>query len=313
MRTGPFLCGNGTKPGLHRNKDRDQTETKTGRKSQIAKEKKKMKVAYSGIKGAYANIAAMKIFEGAECVPCSSFGSVYDAVTKGECDYGVLPIENSFAGDVSQVMDLLYFGNLYINGIYEMPIIHHLVGIMNTDISRIRAVYSHPQALDQCAEYIKEKGFIQNASSNTAVAARGVADLMDPSLAAIASAETAELYGLKVLDEKINERDDNMTRFVVVSPSPEPITPLREEFSLILTVKDEAGSFAKAVTTIGNEGFNMRAIRSRPAKRLAWSYYFYIEGDGDLESENGVRMISRLKENCEVIRVIGNYAKVREI
>ncbi|MBR3539044.1 MAG: bifunctional chorismate mutase/prephenate dehydratase [Eubacterium sp.] len=271
------------------------------------KNENKMKIAYSGVRGAYAYIAAGKIFPEEERISCPSFGGVYEAVTEGKCEYGVLPIENSFAGDVAQVMDLLYFGGLYIAGIYEMPIIHHLLGIQGTELGKIQSVYSHPQALDQCCEYIRKKGFQQSAATNTAVAAKEVAEKKDPTLAAIASKETAELYGLKILDRHINEKDDNMTRFVVISRKPEPLIERREAFSLILTVKNEAGAFAKAITTIGQKGFNMRAIRSRPAKSLAWSYYFYIEGEGDLMTGEGRSMLRELQDNCEIIRVLGNY------
>ena len=269
--------------------------------------KKTLKIAYSGVRGAYAHIAAGRIFPEGERISCTSFGSVYEEVTEGRCDYGVLPIENSFAGDVAQVMDLLYFGGLFIAGIYEMPITHHLLGIPGTELAGIRRVYSHPQALDQCSPYIRRHGFQQIAATNTAVAAKEVAEKGDPTLAAIASKETAELYGLVILDQHINEKDDNMTRFVVISRDRDALIPRHEAFSLILTVKNEAGAFAKAITTIGQRGFNMRAIRSRPAKSLAWSYYFYIEGEGDLTGENGREMLRELKENCEVIRVLGNY------
>ncbi len=264
-------------------------------------------IAYSGIEGAYAHIAAEKIFPDRKYDPYPSFGRVYEAVSKGDAEYGVLPIENSFAGDVAQVMDLLYFGSLFIAGIYEMPIEHHLLGVPGTKLKRITRVMSHPQALDQCGEYIRKNAYVSYAATNTAVAARDIAEKGDETFAAIASRETARIYGLKILDEKINEKDDNMTRFVVISREEEPIRSGREAFSMILTVKNEAGAFAKAITTIGNRGFNMRAIRSRPAKSLAWSYYFYIEGEGDLRTENGVLMLEELKKNCEVIRVLGNY------
>ncbi len=266
------------------------------------------KVAYSGIRGAYANIAAMKIMKNGEYVSYPSFGSVYDAVVKGECTHGVLPIENSFAGDVAQVLDLLYFGDLSIIGIYEMPIVHYLLGIPGSTISDIKTVYSHPQALDQCSAYIREHGFVKAVATNTAVAAKEVSEKNDPSIAAIAGKETAKFYGLTILGQEINERDDNTTRFALIAKNDRPLLEKRESFSLILTVKNEAGAFAKAITTIGNGGFNMRAIRSRPAKSLAWKYYFYIEGEGDLSGEAGKMMLSKLRENCETIRVLGNYA-----
>ncbi|MCR4584915.1 MAG: bifunctional chorismate mutase/prephenate dehydratase [Lachnospiraceae bacterium] len=266
-----------------------------------------MKIAYSGVKGAYAHIAGEKIFPGSDCRAYPSFGNVYEAVTSGECDYGVMPIENSFAGDVAQVMDLLYFGKLYIVGIYEMPIAHHLLAVKGAGISDIRRVVSHPQALDQCAGYIREKGYEQCAATNTAMAARDVAAAGDIHTAAIASRETAEIYGLDVLDHDINEKDDNMTRFVVISKEDRPLLGERQAFSMIFTVNNVAGALAKAVTTIALNGFNLRAIRSRPAKELAWNYYFYIEGEGDISSPAGARMVEELKYNCDVIRVLGNY------
>ena len=267
------------------------------------------RVGYSGVPGAYAHIASSRIFPESVFFSCPSFGSVYRAVVEGDLDYGVLPIENSFAGDVAQVMDLLYFGDLYIIGIYELPVTHHLLGCEGAKAEDIRVVYSHPQALDQCSSYIKLNGYEKRAATNTAVAANEVARAKDPTIAAIASKETADIYGLKILDREINDSSDNNTRFVVIARKNEPLLGVREEFSIILTVKHEAGAFAKAVTTIGNEGFNMRAIRSRPAKVLAWQYYFYIEGEGDLYGERGSRMMEKLKSDCETIRILGNYAR----
>ena len=264
-------------------------------------------IAYSGIPGAYAEIAASKIFPDKERVSHSSFGKVYEAVEAGECDFGVLPIENSFAGDVSQVMDLIYFGSLYVVGVYEMPIRHNLLGVEGAVLSEIKSVYSHPQALDQCAEYIRKCGFTTIAATNTAVAALDVSKKNDPSLAAIASAETASRYGLKILKTHINEKEDNVTRFVVVSRDKTPMSPKKEAFSMVFTVKNEAGALARAISLIGENGFNMRAIRSRPAKALAWNYYFFVEGEGDISKACGKKMREQLEDVCETIRFLGNY------
>ena len=231
-----------------------------------------------------------------------------------ECDYAVLPIENSFAGEVAQVTDLLYGGNLKIAGIFELPIVHNLLGIPDTDISKIKTVYSHPQALDQCSEYIYLRGFEKRVATNTAAAAKEVALLKNPTLAAIANKETARLYGLRILEEAINESESNTTRFVVLSAGKEPenkeqrkLFERKEAFTLILIVKNEAGAVARAITTIGDFGFNMRTLRSRPQKSLLWNYYFYIEGEGNLDSVTGVNMLNALKENCESVKVLGNY------
>ena len=163
--------------------------------------KKKLQIAYSGVQGAYAGIVAGKIFPDADINSYSSFRQAYEAVEKKECDYAVLPVENSFAGEVAQVTDLLYSGSLTIAGICELPIVHNLLGAEETDISQIKTVYSHPQALDQCSEYIYLHGFEKRVATNTAMAAKEVALLKDPTLAAIASRETAEIYGLKILEK----------------------------------------------------------------------------------------------------------------
>ena len=274
----------------------------------------KLQIAYSGVQGAYAGIAAAKIFPKAELKSYSSFRQAYEAVVKKECEYAVLPIENSYAGEVAQVTDLLYGGNLKIVGIFELPIVHNLLGIEETNLNQIKTVYSHPQALDQCSEYIYNHGFEKRVATNTALAAKEVALLKDPTVAAIASKETAEIYGLKVLERAINESESNTTRFVVLSAGKDPdskeqreIFKRKEAFTLILIVKNEAGAVARAITTIGDFGFNMRTLRSRPQKTLLWSYYFYVEGEGDLGSIKGVEMLRALEENCESVKVLGNY------
>ena len=266
------------------------------------------------MQGAYAGIAAAKIFPKAELKSYSSFRQAYEAVVKKECEYAVLPIENSYAGEVAQVTDLLYGGNLKIVGIFELPIVHNLLGIEETNLNQIKTVYSHPQALDQCSEYIYNHGFEKRVATNTALAAKEVALLKDPTVAAIASKETAEIYGLKVLERAINESESNTTRFVVLSAGKDPdskeqreIFKRKEAFTLILIVKNEAGAVARAITTIGDFGFNMRTLRSRPQKTLLWSYYFYVEGEGDLSSIKGVEMLRALEENCESVKVLGNY------
>ena len=274
----------------------------------------KLQIAYSGVQGAYAGIVASKIFPEGELVSYSSFRQAYEAVEKKECDYAVLPIENSFAGEVAQVTDLLYSGSLTIAGIFELPIVHNILGIEGTDLSRIKTVYSHPQALDQCSEYIYLHGFEKRVATNTAMAAKEVALLEDPTMAAIASKETALIYGLKILESAINESESNTTRFVVLKLDKETsnieqkeMFKRKEAFTMILIVKNEAGAVARAITTIGDFGFNMRTLRSRPQKTLLWNYYFYIEGEGDLSTVKGVKMLEMLKENCEMVKVLGNY------
>ena len=159
-----------------------------------------LKVAYSGVEGAFANIAAKNIFPSAKHVPFGDFTSAYEAVVSGECDCAVLPIENSYAGEVSQVIDLMFQGNLYINGIYDLEVTHNLLGLPGAALDDIKTVISHPQALEQCAKYIKKHGFEAVRANNTAIAAQKVSEGGDKTVAAIASRDTAKLYGLNVLE-----------------------------------------------------------------------------------------------------------------
>lgn len=262
-------------------------------------------VAYSGVEGAFAHIAAGKIFPDGNRISYPDFKAAYDAVEKGECDCAVLPIENSRAGEVGQVIDLLFSGTLYVNGIYSLDIHHNLIGLPGTKESDVKKVISHQQALDQCASYIRNQGFKSENCENTARAAQFVADKGDLELAAIASRETASLYGLSVIRENVNEASDNTTRFVVVSRT--LCTEKRDHSIIVFTVPDEAGALAHAINVIGHHGYSMRSIKSRAMKNLMWTYYFYVELNGDLQSKRGKYMLDELSECCDRLKMIGTF------
>lgn len=265
------------------------------------------RVAYSGVEGAFAQIAAARIFPDAKLVACRSFEEACRAVESGECMSAVLPIENSFAGEVGQVMDLLFDGTLHVNGVYDMTIDHCLLGTRDAEASDVRAVISHPQALSQCHAYLEQRHWEARGASNTAAAAQTVAQAGDRTLAAIASADAAELYGLKILERRVNESRTNMTRFAVLSTVERRLPGTGGAFLLFFTVNDEAGGLARAIDVIAERGFNMRVLRSRPMKKLPWHYYFYAEVEGDDASENGKRLLDELRGVCRSVRVAGRY------
>ena len=271
-----------------------------------------LNVAYSGVEGAFAHIAAGRIFPGSNRISCRDFKAAYDSVVKGHCDVVVLPIENSYAGEVGQTIDLIFSGELFINGIYELEIHQNLLVVPGATIEDIKKVTSHSQALSQCHDYIELRGFEAEEASNTAVAAKRVADSNDKSLGAIASAETAEIYGLKVLEANINKSGENTTRFAVLSKV-QADSPALSNSVLMFTVKHEAGSLANAISIIGKHGYNMTALRSRPLKKLSWQYYFYIEIDGNVNTENGKKMLDDLNKICDRLKVAGNFAPHVEI
>ncbi|MCR4705260.1 MAG: hypothetical protein K5641_04275 [Lachnospiraceae bacterium] len=175
------------------------------------------KIAYSGIEGCFAYMAARRLFPDELHVPFENFKKAYEAVVRAECDRAVLPITNSYAGEVKEVQELLKKGDLRIVDTYPFPVVQNLVGLRGSRIGDVKTVISQTKALEQCEPYIRSHGYRTVTSTNTAVAAQEVIDRQDMSFAAIASLETAARYGLKVLDEKINEADDNITTFAVVS------------------------------------------------------------------------------------------------
>lgn len=268
-----------------------------------------MRVAYSGVNGAFGHIAATRIFPDAVAVAYPDFLAAYDAVEKGECDCAVLPVENSYAGDVTQVVDRAFEGRLYINGIYQLEIVQNLLAVPGTSLEDVKEVISHPQALSQCANYLREKGFKTTAATNTAIAAARVAEEGRHDLAAVASLETARLYGLQVLEKHINESSNNTTRFAVFSRVENRVEGNENQFVMFFTVKHEAGSLGKAVSVIGENGFNLRCLKSRPTKNANWEYYFYVEGEGSLHGEKGKKMLAELKENCSSIKIAGAYQR----
>ncbi len=269
-----------------------------------------IRVAYSGVPGAFAHIAARRIFPEGEHLAFSGFEEAYASVMRGESDCAVLPIENSYAGDVGPVTDLMFRGSLFVNGVYDLPVVQNLLGLPGASPDTVRTVLSHPQALSQCAEYIRRRGLRTEEAPNTAVAAQTVAEKGDPTLAAIASAETASLYGLSILDHDINESAENTTRFAVFSRSENTAELPRDRahFILLFSVKNVAGALAQAIRVIGDFGFNMKALRSRPMREQAWHYYFYVEAEGDERSENGRRMLETLRAHCGMLKVVGHYA-----
>ena len=268
-----------------------------------------MRVAYSGVEGAFANIAAERIFPDATAVSCKDFKSAYDAVVNGECDCALLPIENSFNGDVSQVLDLSFFGSLYITGIYEIEVVQNLLANEGATIGDIKQVISHPQALGQCAEFIKEHMLETIESVNTAVAARQVRDSGRTDIAAIGSIEAGRKFGLKRIEGHINQSGNNTTRFAVFSRSKRPQNNKDKHFIMLFTVKNAAGSLGKAISVIGEHGFNLKALKSRPTKELIWDYYFYVEGEGDIYSDYGKIMLKQLKKCCNNLKILGTFEK----
>ncbi len=270
-----------------------------------------MRVAYSGTEGAFAHIATRKLFPTAQKVAFGSFADAYRAVESGDCDVAVLPVENSSNGEVGQVTDLMFSGSLYVNEMFDLAVTQDLLVKAGTKLDEIKTVISHPQALGQCSEQIRRHGWETQEYPNTALAARYVAESEDRSIAAIASEEAAEIFGLEVLERNLNASRSNTTRFAVFSRSENRNHRGHgAHFILVFTVRNEAGALARAIDVIGHYGFNMHSLCSRPMKELLWQYYFYVEAEGDIHTQQGENMMRALSVFCDKLKLVGCFSRI---
>ena len=270
-----------------------------------------LKVAYSGVPGAFAYIAALRLYPGAELISFHDFAEAYRACETGAADVAVLPFENSSAGEVSSVTDLMFSGSLYVNQVIQVEAEQNLLGLPGADKTKIRKVYSHPQALAQCAEYLQSHGMEPREFANTALAAKRVAEKQDPGCAAIGTVEAAALYGLEVLEPRINTSLTNTTRFAAFSRILRLDTvnkrKMGKHFILMYTVKNEAGALAQTLNIIGAHNFNMCNLHSRPMKELLWNYYFFVELDGDGATGEGDSLLRELAPLCDRLKLVGSF------
>ena len=263
-------------------------------------------VGYQGTEGAYAQIALSKLFPSHRAQAFETWQDVFEAVMRDEIGCGVIPFENSYTGEVEEVLDLLYRYPVSIREIYDLKIEHCLVAPQGASIGTIQEVVSHPQALKQCGGYIKSHGFHATAYVNTALAAEHVAKEADLHKAAIASKETAERFGLSVLAEKISESAQNTTRFIVIAKQP---ANAGNHFSLLFTLRHDAGQLAAVMQIIAQHGFNMECVRSKAVHDVPWQYYFHVELEGDASSEQAKQLFCEMQVRCTTFRVLGVYYK----
>ena len=260
-----------------------------------------------GVEGAFSHIALTNLFPRARAVACPTFGGVFEEVESGRAAFGVLPFENSHAGDVAAVLDLCYaHRDIFVTAVYDLPVRQNLLGLPGAQLSDVRKVFSHPQAIAQSERFLKSLSLPAESCANTAMAAKQVAEGGDKSLAAIASAETAALYGLKVLAADINSDGDKTTRFIVISKTQ---AAAGDRFSLLFTVEHKAGMLARVIQAIGAAGFNMESIKSRPKPGVPFEYYFYVELVGRTDSDGARALLKELGGVCDTVRVLGVYSR----
>ncbi len=270
----------------------------------------KEKIAYQGIKGANSYEAAQRLFPESDLTAYKSFDDVFRAVEDGECAYGVLPVENSTAGSVAAVYDLILRYRFYIVGVLDLPIDYCLAGLKQSTLGDIEKVISHPQALSQCEQYISRMGFESAACSNTAVAARDTAREKRLNLAAVCSYKAAEEYGLKVLDDHLQDNKNNKTRFIVISKKLY-INENANKVSLCFSLPHVTGALFHMLQRFDALGLNLTKIESRPIPDKDFEYLFYLDFSGSVKSEGVTSLLCKLSGELPEFSFLGNYYEIQ--
>lgn len=265
------------------------------------------RTVYQGVEGAYSHIVTKKLFQNIPTENVITFEAAINEVLKGNASYCVVPIENSSAGIVTDTYDLLLKKDVVIVAEYDLNISHCLLGVKGAKINDIKTVYSHPQALMQCASYLKaHSDWSQISLSNTAISAKKVRDDGKSSEAAIASELSANLYDLDILDRGINRNLNNTTRFVVISKE-KIFSKNSNKLSLILELPHKMGTLYNILEIFALNGLNLVKIESRPIPERNFEYRFFIDIEGSLNSVDLVKVLSILKKKVKFLKILGNY------
>lgn len=273
-----------------------------------ALELSKARVVYQGVEGAYSQMA-MQAFFGKEpdAFHVETWREAMEAIEKGAADYAVLPIENSSAGIVSENYDLLVEYDNYIVGEQVIPIHHALLGLPETALSDITCVYSHPQALMQCVDFLDEhKEWERISLKNTALSAKKVLEDGLRNQAAIANPLTAEIYGLQVLAESINYSNENCTRFIIVTGK-RIYRKDAGKISICFEVPHESGTLYQILSHFIYNDLNMNKIESRPIKNKSFEYRFFVDFEGNLADGAVQNALKGVREEALELRILGNY------
>lgn len=265
-------------------------------------------VACQGVEGAYSQIAAGKLFDYPTISYHSTFEDVFRAIEDGKCKYGVLPIENSNAGSVKAVYDLMLKYRFYIVKSTRIHIDHQLLAKSGVALSDIKEVISHQQAIDQSDEFLKSLGVKVTACRNTAEAAKTVADSDRNDIAALSSRRCAELYGLEVLKSSVQDNGNNHTRFICISKEPE-IYPGADRTSIMLVTPHRPGALFSVMARFNALGINLTKLESRPIPDRDFEFMFYFDLDASVYSDSFRRLICGLDNTCEEFRYLGSYTE----
>lgn len=269
-----------------------------------------MRIAYQGEPGANSEAALLAYFgDQSTPVPCRTFEEVFGAVQVGECDFGMLPIENSLAGSIHHNYDLLLAYDLQIAGEYFLQVQHCLIALPGVALEDIRKIISHPQALAQCARFLHTlPEVVSEAAYDTAGSVRMILELGNPRIAAIASHRAAAVHGLPILMEQIEDHPANYTRFLVLAR--QSVSGGREgKTSIVFTLRNQPGTLYKALGVFALRGIDLCKIESRPLFGQPWEYLFYVDFAGHALDEPCKQALEQLQEMALFYRLLGSYER----
>ncbi len=264
------------------------------------------KVAYLGPRATFTHMACMQKFgSSAQYIPVNSIKDVFSEVERSRAHFGVVPIENTTEGVVNHTLDMFIDSNLLIYGEVLQEVSHHLLSKSGV-VGEVKKIYSHPHAIAQCRHWL-ETNLPHVPVSEVASTARAAEICVDdPSAGAIASELAAQLYGLKVIRSRIEDNMNNFTRFLVLSQKP-PERTGKDKTSLMLSVKDKVGALYDLLRPFASHGLNMTKIESRPSRRKAWEYIFFVDVEGHMEEERVKKAVEEIKGRCLFMKVLGSY------
>lgn len=267
-------------------------------------------VACQGVEGAYSQIACEKLFNTPNIMYFNNFEGVFSAIENGMCEYGILPIENSTAGSVNRIYDLMAQHNCYVVRSVRLKIDHSLLAKPGVKQADVKEIFSHEQAINQCAGFLKTMPHVKvTVVENTAMAAKMVAESSRTDVAALSSHSCASLYGLECLAASVQDKGNNYTRFICISKNLE-IYPGADRTSIMCVVAHRPGSLFKVLSRFFALGINLQKLESRPIPDRDFEYMMYFDFDTPLYSPEFVQVISELEDMCEEFRYFGSYSEI---
>ncbi|MEX2534055.1 MAG: prephenate dehydratase [Trueperaceae bacterium] len=273
----------------------------------MSTESRRAIVAYQGVPGAFSEIASLQFAPDGEAIGFPTFELAFGAALQGECSHACLPVENSLAGSINQTYDLLTDSAMHVVGEQVVRVHHNLLAKPGTRLDEVQRVYSHPQALAQCQEFIRRHKFEAVTDFDTAGAAKLLSENGGSGKAAIASARAAEIYGLNVLAEEIEDTDFNYTRFFILGNDEAPRGEGPHKTSLVLATRHRPGDLVSCLEEFPKNEINITKVESRPRRDKPWSYLFYIDIEGHVADSNVSAALTALMRKAAFVKYLGSY------